>query len=68
LPVLGFLPFLADLALTLNFPNPDSKTSSPFSRLDLTIWRMVYGLISQSYLVETPTGYHIFIAFDILSV
>lgn len=31
-PVWGFLPSLADFTLILNFPNLDSRTSSPFSR------------------------------------
>jgi len=40
-PVLGFLPFLADLFLILNIPNPDNKTSLPFSRLSLIIRKIV---------------------------
>jgi len=40
-PVAGFLPLRSAFCLTLNFPNPLMRTSSPDSNLDLMISRRV---------------------------
>ena len=66
-PVCGFLPLLAALSLTSNFPNPDKATSPPFDNsLEITSTIAFNATSASTFLISAfsaiaATNYFLFI-------